>query len=91
MNRKELVVKVANECGMTKAGTEKILLSILDTISDSMENGERVTFLGFGSFTIIERAARKGLNPKTGKAIKIPAKKIIKFKPGKELVHKVNS
>jgi DNA-binding protein HU-beta len=85
MNKGELVSAMAEGSGLTKADSEKALNSTMKVISDSLKKGERVGLVGFGSFSISERAARTGRNPQTGKELKIAAKKVVKFKPGAEL------
>jgi len=85
MNKGDLVEKVAKECDLTKAAAEKALNSILGAIADAVAKGDKVTLIGFGTFSVSKRAAREGRNPQTGKAMKIPAKKIVKFKPGSKL------
>jgi len=85
MNKGELVDKVAKECELGKAAAEQVLASIFGAISDAMAAGEKVTLLGFGTFSVSERAAREGRNPQSGKTINIPAKKVVKFKAGTKL------
>lgn len=80
MNKSDLVNVVSEETGVTKADAERTLNVILDAIKDNAENG--VQLVGFGSFTVNERKARVGRNPRTGEAIQIDASKTIKFKPG---------
>lgn len=70
---------------MSKAVAEQALNSIMDAISEAVSAGDKVTLIGFGTFSVSERAAREGRNPLTGKAIKIPARKVVKFKPGSKL------
>ena len=71
--------------GKGRPPAEKALSSVLEGISDALKDGESVTLVGFGSFSIAARAARNGRNPQTGKSIQIPAKKVVKFKAGKSL------
>jgi len=85
MNKGDLVEKVAQECDLSKAAAEKALNSILGAITDAVATGDKVTLIGFGTFSVSKRAAREGRNPQTGKAMKIPAKKVVKFKPGSKL------
>jgi len=85
MNKGDLVEKVAKECDLSKAAAEKALNSILDTISGAMAAGDKVTLIGFGTFSVSNRAAREGRNPQTGETMKIPARKIVKFKAGSKL------
>lgn len=90
MNKGDLIVKVAQDCNLTKAAAEKALNSVLGAITDAVAAGEKATLIGFGTFSVAERAAREGRNPQTGKKIKIPAKKIVKFKAGSKLVDAAN-
>jgi len=85
MNKGDLVEKVAKECDLSKAAAEKALNSILDAISDAMAAGDKVTLIGFGTFSVSNRAAREGRNPQTGETMKIPARKVVKFKAGSKL------
>ncbi|MEW6518445.1 MAG: HU family DNA-binding protein [Thermodesulfobacteriota bacterium] len=82
MNKGDLVEKVAKDCDLTKAAAEKVLDSILAAISDAVAADDKVTLIGFGTFSVTERAAREGRNPQTGKKIKIAARKAVKFKAG---------
>lgn len=85
MNKGQLIDAIAKESGLTKAASEKALNATLSAITDSLKSGDRVGLVGFGSFSVTERAARTGRNPQTGKEITIPAKKVVKFKPGADL------
>ena len=91
MNKTELVNQIAESAGITKAAAGKVLTGITDAITDSLQQGESVTLIGFGSFTAVKRDARTGRNPQTGKAIKIPAKTVVKFKAGTKLAGTVNN
>jgi DNA-binding protein HU-beta len=90
MNKGDLVEKVAQDCNISKAAAEQALNSIMDAISEAVSAGDKVTLIGFGTFSVSERAAREGRNPQTGKKIKIPAKKIVKFKAGSKLADATN-
>jgi len=85
MNKGELTSAIAASAGLTKADSEKALNAIISSISKSLKKGERVGLVGFGSFSVSQRAKRMGRNPQTGKEITIPAKKVVKFKPGADL------
>jgi DNA-binding protein HU-beta len=85
VTKKELVQNIAEEVGISKTVAEKALNAVIDGITDALSNREKVTFVGFGTFSVTKRPARKGRNPKTGKEIKIPASVVPKFKPGKSL------
>jgi DNA-binding protein HU-beta len=89
MNKAELIEAMAGEAKITKADAKKALDAFIKSTSGSLKKGERVALVGFGSFTVSKRAARKGRNPQTGKEIKIAAKKVVKFKAGNELAGKV--
>lgn len=89
MNKGELIEKVATEGGMSKADAEKAVNSMLDAIGEALGAGDKVTLVGFGTFAVSDRAARQGRNPQTGKAIEIPARKVVKFKAGSKLVDSV--
>ena len=89
MNKGDLVEKVAKECDLSKAAAENALNSILIAISGAVAKGDKVTLIGFGTFSVSKRAAREGRNPQTGKAMKIPSKKVVKFKPGSKLADAV--
>ncbi|MGD2035016.1 MAG: HU family DNA-binding protein [Bacteroidales bacterium] len=85
MNKGDLINAIASSAGLTKADSEKALNAITSSISKSLKKGERVGLVGFGSFSVSQRAKRTGRNPQTGKEITIPAKKVVKFKPGADL------
>lgn len=89
MNKAELIEAMAGEAKMTKADAKKALDAFIKSTSAALKKGERVALVGFGSFAVTKRAARKGRNPQTGKEIKIAAKKVVKFKAGNELASKV--
>ncbi len=90
MNKKELIESIAGAADISKAAAEKALNGTLAAIAESLNNGDKVTLVGFGTFSVSKRDARQGRNPQTGKAIKIPAKKIVKFKAGSKLSDRVN-
>ena len=85
MNKTELVSKIAEASDLTKVAAEKTLNSVLDVIATALANDESISLIGFGSFSVVKRAARVGRNPQTGKEIKIAEKKVVKFKVGKKL------
>ena len=89
MTKAELVAKIANEVGIAKSQAEKALDGFVAAVSSALSGGDKITLVGFGTFSIAERAKREGHNPRTGKKIKIPAKKVVKFKVGKTLSEKV--
>ena len=85
MNKTELVASVAEKSGLTKIDSEKAVNAVLAAITESMENGEKVQLVGFGTFEVRERKARKAQNPQTKEEITIPATKVPAFKAGKGL------
>ncbi len=85
MNKGDLVGKIAKDAGLTKRQAEKAFDSLVGGIASALKKGQKVTFVGFGTFSISRRKARKGRNPQTGEPIKIAARKVPKFTPGKEL------
>ena len=90
MTKADLVEKVAREAEMTKKDAEKLVEIIFESIVSTLNKGEKIELRGFGSFRVRERNARKGRNPKTGEAVKIPAKRVAYFKPGKDLKDLIN-
>ncbi len=90
MNKSELVDAIAAETKLTKADATKALEAFVTATTKALKKGDRVALVGFGSFSVSKRAARVGRNPQTGKAIKIAAKKVAKFKAGAELAKTVN-
>lgn len=86
MNKKELIGSIAADAKLTKADAKKALDATINVISGSLKKGNRVALVGFGSFSVQKRAARKGRNPQTGKEIKIAAKKVVKFRPGSDII-----
>lgn len=85
MNKGDLVGKVAKEAGITKRQAEAAFESLIKGIVSSLKKGQKATFVGFGTFSVAKRKARKGRNPQTGAPINIAARKVPKFTPGKEL------
>ncbi|MCC6346558.1 MAG: HU family DNA-binding protein [Nitrospirales bacterium] len=85
MTKAELIDKIASGAGLTKADATKALDATLDAVKVSLKKGQKVTLVGFGTFSVSKRKARKGRNPRTGAEIKIPATKIPKFTAGKTL------
>ncbi len=90
MNKTELVNAVAERTGLSKAKSAEAVDGIISAISDSLKRGEKVSLVGFGTFEVVKREARKGRNPQTGKEITIPAKNVVRFKAGKKLKDLVN-
>ncbi len=90
MNKAELIAAVAAKTGATKKSAEEAVNAFTDVVTEVLKKGDKVQLVGFGSFEVIKRAARKGRNPQTKEEIKIPASKAPKFKPGKALKDIVN-
>ena len=90
MNKAELVDAVSGEAKISKADAGRAIDGFINATTKALKKGDRVALVGFGSFSVAKRAARTGRNPQTGKAIKIAAKKVAKFKAGAELAKTVN-
>jgi DNA-binding protein HU-beta len=90
MNKAELIDAMASEAGLSKADAKKALDGFVNATAQALKKGDRISLVGFGSFSVSERAARTGRNPQTGKEIKIAAKKVVRFKAGAELSGNVN-
>jgi DNA-binding protein HU-beta len=89
MNKAELVAKMSDDAGISKTQANAAVDSMIEAVSKTLKGGGKVTLVGFGTFSVSKRKARAGRNPKTGEAIKIKAKKVAKFKAGKELAEKL--
>lgn len=81
MNKRELVDQIANKAGLTKKEAQAALDAFLEVTAQTLAKGEPVRLVGFGTFTVVKRAARTGRNPRTGKPLKIPARQVVKFRP----------
>ena len=90
MNKGDLISKVAESANLTKAQAGDALNAVLDSIAGAMKAGDKVTLIGFGPFSTSDRPAREARNPQTGKMVQVAAKKVLKFKPGKELAEGLN-
>ena len=90
MNKAELIDAIAANSGLTKADSRRALDAFVEATEGALKKGDRVALVGFGSFGVNKREARKGRNPQTGKEINIPAKNVVKFKAGSDLTRKVN-
>ncbi len=90
MNKAELIAAIAAKTGETKKGAEEAVNAFVDVVTDALVKGDKVQLVGFGSFEVRKRAARKGRNPQTKEEIKIPASKAPVFKAGKALKDLVN-
>ena len=85
MNKTDFIGEVAGKAGLTKVDAKKAVEAFIKTVEGAVKKGDKVALLGFGSFSVVSKAARKGVNPKTKKPINIPARKVVKFKPGAAL------
>ena len=90
MNKTELVAAIAEKTELSKKDSEKALKAFIDVVSEELQKGEKIQLVGFGTFEVVERAAREGRNPLTGAKMKIKASKAPKFKAGKALKDIVN-
>lgn len=90
MNKTELIDVMASEAGISKAAAKKALEALFVSVKETLKKGDKVSLVGFGSWSVSKREAREGRNPQTGKTIKIPAKNVVKFKAGSEFSDAVN-
>ena len=86
MNKVELINAVAEKVGMTKVDARKALDALMDVTKEELKKGGKVALVGFGTINVNERPARQGRNPRTGKTIKIAAKKVVRFKPAANIL-----
>ena len=86
MNKTELIAAMAEKAQITKVDAAKALNAYIDGVKQQLATGEKISLIGFGTFSVVDRPARSGRNPRTGKTIKIAAKKSAKFKAGKGLI-----
>ena len=89
MNKTELAAAVAAKAELSKKDAEAAVSAVLDSIKDALAEGDKVSLVGFGTFSVAERGERTGVNPATKQTITIPAKKVVKFKAGSELENTV--
>ena len=90
MNKSELIAKIADVAGLSKADAKKALDATVDVLKEVLVAGEKIQLVGYGTFAVAERPAREGINPATKEKIQIPARKVAKFKAGAELSEAVN-
>lgn len=90
MNKSELIDSMAGKSGLSKAEAAKALDALIESVTEGLSNGDRIALIGFGSWSVEQRSARTGRNPRTGDEIQIPAKNVIKFKAGAGLSNSVN-
>lgn len=89
MNKTELITQIAESADISKKAAGDALQAFMGAATDTMEKGDRLSLVGFGTFSVTERSARTCRNPQTGKSMKIPAKKVVKFKVGSKLAEAV--
>ncbi len=89
MNKAELISAIADKSGLNKADSKKALDAVIASITEELSKGGKVSLVGFATLSVSQRSSRKGINPATKQAIQIPAKKVVKFKPGAELADAV--
>ena len=89
MNKTELVDAIAQGSGLSKASAKKALDATLAAVTEALVKGDKIALVGFGTFSVVEKSAREGINPLTKAKIKIPARKAVKFKQGADLAKKV--
>ena len=90
MKKADIINKIVKATNLTKAEADEAMTAFTDAVKEGLKDGGKVTIIGFGSFSIVERKARMGRNPKTGEEIEIPASKTVKFKPAEKLKEEVN-
>lgn len=90
MNKTELVNAIAGKANLSKADSKKALDATVEAIADALKAGDKISLVGFGTFSVSERPARQGINPATKAPITIPAKKVAKFKAGSDLDNAIN-
>ena len=90
MNKSQLIEAVAADSGLTKADSSRAIESLIGTVSKSLKKGDEVSITGFGKFSVVKRAARQGVNPRTGERVKIKASKAPKFSAGASLKQAVS-
>jgi DNA-binding protein HU-beta len=89
MNKAELINAIAEKSGLSKVNSRKALDAFMSTVTTSLKDGDRISLIGFGTFQVIERQARTGINPTTKQPIRIPARKVVKFRAGVDLAEEV--
>ncbi len=90
MNKKEMIGTIAESAEISKGAAEKALNAFIGAVTETLKKGDKLTLIGFGTFSVSKRAARNGRNPQTGKTILIPEKNIAKFKVGSKLSESIN-
>ncbi|MCL5436282.1 MAG: HU family DNA-binding protein [Candidatus Dependentiae bacterium] len=90
MNKAQLIEKMAKNSKMSKSACKKVLETFIDVVGKTLKSGTNIVLTGFGTFTVMKRKARTGVNPATGKKMDIPAKRVAKFRPGRALRDQVD-
>lgn len=85
MNKTELINAIAEKSGLSKVDSKKALEAFIESVIEEVKTGGKIALVGFGTFSVTQKAARKGINPRTKAEISIPAKKTVKFKPGADI------
>lgn len=85
MNKTELINAISEKAGLSKADSKKALDAFIESVGEELKKGGKIALVGFGTYSVTEKAARKGINPRTKQQIDIPAKKVVKFKAGADL------
>ena len=89
MNKGQLIAKISNDAKISKTQANNAIDAFINTTMSSLKKGDKLVLVGFGTFLVYKRSARKGRNPKTGKSLNIPARKVVKFRVGKDFAAKV--
>lgn len=89
MNKTELVNAVAEKAGLTKVDAKSAVDATIEAIGEALAQNDKIALIGFGTFSVVEKDARTGINPRTKEKVEIPARKVVKFKAGAELAAKV--
>lgn len=90
MNKTELINQIADSADISKKAAGDALQGFMEAVTDTMKKGDKLQLIGFGTFSVADRSARTARNPQTGKEMKVPAKKVVKFKVGSKLADAVN-
>ena len=89
MNKTQLIDAIAAEAGLTKVDAKKAVDAFIKTTGEQIKDGEKIALVGFGTFSVSERPARMGRNPKTGEKIEVEKKRVVRFKPGSDLANEI--
>ena len=89
MNKTQLIDAIATEAGLTKVDAKKAVDAFIKTTGEQLKEGEKIALVGFGTFSVSERSARVGRNPKTGEKIEVEKKRVVRFKPGSDLANEI--